>query len=198
MKRTLIILLFLPFSFAYGQKLEYGLTTGLNLSTLQNEPKFDQYFKQPDYQYLLGIRFGGLLAFAFDEEFKIKTELAYSMAGAKSDNIHLRLHNLSAPFLVVYSPAKWVNFEAGPEINFLLDVTMNGASNGDYSSIFDKFDYGLDLGVEIKVVKKVGISLRNYFGLKYNSEMVFSDASDTIKLDRSNVISLSVNYYIRN
>ena len=140
MKRAFIILVFLPFSFAYGQQLEYGIVAGFYLSTLDNEGREYDY-----YQPLPGGRLGGIFKLDLSDQFKVKTELAYSMTGAKTPGYHIRLHNVSVPVSFVYSPIEFVNIEAGAEVNLIIDATTNAAI--DYASLFDKFDFGLNLGL---------------------------------------------------
>lgn len=94
---------------------------------------------------LPGGRLGGIFKLDLSDQFKVKTELAYSMTGAKTPGYHIRLHNVSVPVSFVYSPIEFVNIEAGAEVNLIIDATTNAAI--DYASLFDKFDFGLNLGL---------------------------------------------------
>lgn len=198
-KLLIIILLAFTTSLTVGQSLEYGIKGGLNISSHHNEGSdFDIYESK------LGIVIGGSGIFRFHEKHGIKMELLYSQEGLnyKDSDIYIRINRLSIPLLYNYKLSEKFNIEAGPEFKFKVGFDSNYPPyTGDgIETIYDNFDYGGTIGLEFRLFKTLGISLRNCFSFKYQSEIIYIDQTgsnvSSIKSDKSNTLTFSVNYYL--
>lgn len=189
-----VIILCLSTTVFYGQKIQLGFKAGVNVSSLDNEgSRFDIFESKT------GFRVGGHLTLKLKGNLGLRTELLYSRDGAKFEGTdeQLDLNRLSFPILVKYSFAKIVNVELGPEFNFLLSSNPDGQFIGSNETL----DYGASAGVEVKPIDKLGIGIRNYFGLKYHGETIFTenaaDPGQVIETGRNNVFSVTLNYYLK-
>lgn len=196
-KLIIIISLFSVSTFANGQNHEFGLRGGLNFSTLKNQKS-----EYDGYEPKIGILIGGIFKNDLNDKFGISSEVLYSMEGAnfENSNNYIRIHRLSFPILVSYNLSKKITVGIGPELKLQLDVKSN--LYGDISSLYDPLDYGGTLQFEFKPINSIGISLRNYFGLKYQSVIQITDINaneiEKFKSDKSNVLNVSVTYYFGN
>ncbi len=194
-----IILLAFTTSFSVGQSLEFGIKGGLNISSHHNEGSdFDVYESK------LGIVIGGYGTFRFHEKHGIKMELLYSQEGLnyKDSDIYIRINRLSIPLLYNYKLSEKFYIEAGPEFKIKVGFDSNypPSTGDDIETIYDTFDYGGTIGLEFRLFKTIGLSLRNCFSFKYQSEIGYIDQTGSnvsyIKSDRSNTLTFSINYYL--
>ncbi len=204
MKHLLFLILSLIFicSASFAQNIQFGLKTGINLSSIK---AWDQSSEYP-YKPKIGYRFGLHTLVKVSDKWGIRTEILYSLDGTTAEgrynsNMKIHLKRISIPIQFNYAPSDWINFEVGPEFNFLLN-------NKETSFLHRGNDYGISIGAEIIIGKKLALSLRNHFGLVYRSEIMFFDDQGTLLLDsngqpiradkneRNNILSLSVNYYL--
>ena len=193
-KLIIIISLLSVSTLVNGQNHEFGLRGGLNFSTLKNQKS-----KLDVYEPKIGLLIGGIFKHDLNDKFGISSEVLYSMEGAniENSNQYIRIHRLSIPILASYNLTKKLKVGIGPELKLQLDVKSN--LHGDIASLYDPLDYGGTLEIEFKPINSIGISLRNYFGLKYQNRILVSDAEaneiENIKSDKSNVLNMSVTYY---
>lgn len=202
MKKSLLVLIILvPTSITVGQQFEYGLKGGLNISTLKNESSdFDIYSAKAGYHV------GLYSSFFFSEHLGLRTELVYSLEGANFENSDefVRINRISVPLLFNYRFLEKVGVEVGPEFKLQTGFDSNvPASRGNVESLYEKLDYGISLGVEFLPFEKIGIIVRNYFGLKYHSETFISEEIEgqfmslaSMKSDRTNVFQLAIQYQL--
>ncbi|MCR9254102.1 MAG: PorT family protein [bacterium] len=184
----------------FAQDLEFGLKGGVNVSSLNNEgSELDSYKPKP------GLLIGVFGTFGTTKNSALKTELLYSMEGAnhKDSDTFVRLHRLAIPILFNYKLTESVRLEAGPELKYQIGFDSDFLGGQDnLEGTFHDVDYGLSVGFEIKPISKIGISVRNYFGLKYHGNSIFSDENGNvtaqIRSDRTNVLSVALNYYLKN
>ncbi len=182
-----------------AQDFQFGVKTGLNISTLDNEgSEIDTYKPQ------LGLMLGTFGALGISEKSSLKAELIFSMEGAnyKSSNTYVRLNRLSLPLLYNYKLSPLISVEAGPELKYQIGFDSNfPSSQGNLKGLYENLDHGISIGVEISPISKFRLSLRNYFGMKYHSNYILTDENgnitERIKSDRSNVLTLAVNYYLK-
>ena len=153
---------------------------------------------------MYGINVGGFGKIQMNKKSDIKVEFLYSMEGTntKTTDIYLRLNRLSIPLLFCYQPIEKISLETGPEFK----IQLNGDSNvpaaiAFFESGYTTFDYGFSFGMGFEPFNQFEISIRKYFGLKYHSEIgIFDKMANRIgeyKSGRTNVISISINYYLR-
>lgn len=183
-----------------AQDLEFGLKSGLNVSSLNNEGS-----ELDSYKSKLGLLIGAFGTFETTKNSALKTELLYSMEGAnhKDSDTFIRLHRLAIPILFHYKLTESIRLEAGPEFKYQVGFDSDFLGGPDnLEATFHDVDYGVSVGFEFKPISKIGISVRNYFGLKYHGDSIFSDENGNItaqiRSDRTNVFSVAVNYYLKN
>ncbi len=181
-----------------AQDLQFGIKGGINFSSLDNEGSSLDH-----YQSKLGFNSGLFAMIGITKKYSLKTELYYSMEGAdyQDSDLYIRLNRLSLPVLINYKLGKAISIEAGPEAKFQVGFKTNLSSfQGNIKSIYENLDYGATVGLTIRPLEKVGLTVRNYFGMKYHSSYNFINESGEItshiKTDRTNILSVSINYYL--
>ncbi|MBT1704110.1 porin family protein [Chryseosolibacter indicus] len=191
---TLIVLVLTVPLICSAQATKFGIKAGINRSTLDNEGSDFEMFEART-----GFRAGVHALFNLKDKWNLRAELLYSNDGAnfKDTDLYLKLNQLSLPLLVNYAFTNSVSLELGPEFNYIIHEDSKWFL--DEPSLSKKFDYGVALGIEVKPVSSLGVSLRNYFGFRYHDEFTSRDINnnltDRLKIARSNVLSLSLNYY---
>lgn len=142
-----------------AQEIKIGFKAGLNISNLKESGT--------NTTTKTGFHGGLFLENFINEKFAIQPEILYSSQGAKEEgklpflnqnvNATLSLDYINVPVMLKYYPIKNFSIEAGPQIGFLLssklDITSKYNSNitidnSDLHALFNKFDYGLNFGLE--------------------------------------------------
>jgi hypothetical protein len=173
-------------------QISFGLNSGLNLTTLS-----DETLEREGWDSGVGYRIGGLSEIAFGK-LGLRLEVDYSyvtIKGAFDDRINL--HYISMPLTFFYKPIKQLKILVGPEVNLLVDQRGPNIPMSFGEEDFENFDYGAHVEIEFLMAKKLGVYLRNYFGLQYNGETMVLQTLTTTRLNKLNILGVGVCYYLK-
>ena len=192
MKNTFLILFLLLISQAYSQKkVNYGakaggIFSGFHTNTSANTSNF-------------GFNLGAIANLELTKNLNLQSELLLSkkggdiiMGGIGSLNINLMY--IDIPVNIQYSFLKKLSFDAGPQINFLIN------SKGKFYNSFDSsnqeveitdtnsIDFGVNGGLTYSINDKLKIQARYFYGL-----------SKVFKNNRykNSAVSLSLLYFFK-
>ncbi len=180
--KYLSILLLLTLSFlCNAQDFEYGLKSGLNLSSYRGENDGGQY-KLSGYAGVFG-------SYKLSQNTEIQSELQYARIGHRdttnSSKISTSLGYLQIPILLKFSLNIYEQFKflIGPQIGYLIDskITTDGDSDTDKSN-FEDFDYGVNVGMEYELADQFSIDARYYLGISefYKQSQIKSAAKNSV------------------
>lgn len=188
-------------------QIEWGVTGGLNLSTLDytsginfddlsfgdlNEEAQLAYSDLDNSKSKLGYNFGvyamhdiGVLSF--------NPSLLYSTAGYKTNDYSINLGYLSAPLLFGFNPIDILHVQIGPQFGYNISSKINPTDRESYSvSNYNKLDYGAVIGAMIDVGKYGNLSARYIFGLGNVTDPIPSGTEELKFQNRVFQINLSV------
>lgn len=192
----------MAFGFINAQSAKFGLKAGLNVA--------NQVYSgsgAPSPSSIVGFNLGGFVDVKIADKFHIQPELLYSTQGSKfnmtvpnggtyynTENT-FKLAYLNIPVMFKYYAAEKFSLEAGPQIGFLVDsklvVNVLGQSvSQDAKDLFDKIDFGFNLGAGYDISKKFSAGVRYNIGL---SNVMKTESGDDSKI-KNNVLSLSLGY----
>lgn len=196
MKKTILIMVALiSLSKTHAQKVNFGIKSGLNLTTIHGSDASNAKILPRAY-------FGAYLNLNITEKIHFQPEVVYSLQGYKFSNYYYytsikdHLNYLNLPLLFQYDITKKAYLEAGPQLGYLFrrnllltkdyqNGIISNSSSTDTSNI-NKFDFGIDIGSGYKLTSKFSLNLR------YNNSLTkFPTASENFK---NNVIQLGANY----
>ena len=176
---TILLLLILPF-YCNAQDFNFGLKSGLNLSTYRGENDGGQY-KLSGYA-------GVFANYEINQNIELQTELVYARLGHRDTindtKIKTSLGYLQIPLLLKITLNNFEQFKfiIGPQLGYLLDskFTIDGDSDTDKSN-FEEFDYGATVGMEYELSEYFSLDARYYLGLSefYNQSIVESNAKNS-------------------
>lgn len=171
----------------------WGLSAGPTYSSLHDKENYE-FLGGLDPR--IGFNIGGVYEWNSKKNFGFQAELAYTLAGGKGSTETTDLHYLMFPMSITYSPSSWMKLGVGPQVGIFL------GSNSDFD--FRTVDAGVQAGVEFKLKDNVGIQVKNYFGLMYDTLENNADgaANDPLspsehdyKINRNNIFQINLRYY---
>lgn len=146
-----------------GVHKNLGIKGGLNVA------KFGQEITNWDTKY--SWHAGMLAHLHMSKHFAIQPEIYYSRQGAEDvkagTNRQIELGYLQLPVLFQYMTGTGFRFQGGPQIGFLLNARqqLNGGTQTDVNSSFNKVDLGLTAGFSYVTKWSVGVDARYFYGL---------------------------------
>lgn len=190
---------------AQGDELKprFGIKGGANLSNL--------YTKDVDDNNMLtGFNAGVFAKLPVTSTFAIQPELYYTTKGAESTynntfvqgTARFNLNYIELPVLAVVNVSKYFNVHAGPYAAFLLNgsatnksnVTLFNFENNINTDDFNKFDFGLALGLGVDL-GALGFGLRYNYGLTtVGKERTFLGTNYTFPDGKNSVLSLYASF----
>ena len=196
--KTIITILILIISTSlYGQKVLFGIQAGGHLSSLHTSDKTYNGFDPK-----IGYRFGIQSKIKLGNKSNFLPELVYSNDGVKYKNptIALHINRISLPLLIGYQLNENFSLNVGPELNFFVNLKTTSWQSPWLPTLYNKTDFGVGLGLDVKLYKGLHASVKNYFGLIYLNELTFTDKdgnlTGAVRTDRSNVLAFSLKYYL--
>lgn len=185
-------------SWVAQSQTRFGVSAGLNLSSLHSENNVTDYWDSK-----LGPALSIFVEHSFNKRIGLQLDLGYSAAGANfeywGDKEPLHVHYLSVPVVFFYKPIDQLKFFVGPELNYLLQVQFDLNLSTGNDEKFKTIDYGLKAGIEYLPFPQWSISVKNYFGLHYNGTYPTNIHNDpdfeTFKINRNNIFQVSIQYY---
>jgi hypothetical protein len=180
MKKIPLMLVFLFAGYFGYSQLAFGIKSGANLATIKGS--------NVDPKYRVGWYVGGLMNISIYKKLFIQPELLFSAkGGGYYDNIgqinHLkstiRLNYFTASVLFNYKFDCNTSLFLGPEVGYLVSAynVLWGKQKFNVSDNYPvKFDVGVDVGLDYKLTKNVGIEIRYNYGFR---NMFVTDATGT-------------------
>lgn len=165
MKSLAVTFLFVALWYNGLTQNKFGITGGLNLSGVSADDGND-YVEAP-LKSILGFHAGVYYGSRLSQTFLVYTELQYSQRGVRDGFFaeKIMLAYLELPILMSWQPNKWVGFEIGPNLSYLLSSELENRI-GMYSEItFRQIDFGPTGGIRITFNEKLAAILRYYYGL---------------------------------
>ncbi len=169
MKRLIIAILIVPFSFVKAQAQEissktFGIKAGANFSNLRSTDGNNS--ESADMK--VGLHGGVFLNIPVGSIFSINPEVIYSLEGAKdnTDDSKINLNYLNIPILLQYNNESGVFIETGPQIGFLFSAKARYAGTSvDLKDQLEKTNLSWCIGAGYKLLSGVGFNARYNLGL---------------------------------
>lgn len=194
-KHSLIIVILFSISMnAQDSKMKIGIKAGINSSKYTPE-RYVGITKLADYQGKIGFYIGGFTNIKISKKLKVQLELLYTNQGSRKiiENITLTDQNgnpigneedieyranesvISLPIVLQYFVNNKFNFEGGIQLGYIInrkeEVVINpfeqflGNNSQNNNTNYDKLDFGFNLGLGYKVLEKVRIKTKYFFGI---------------------------------
>jgi hypothetical protein len=185
MKKVFLLIVSVA-SFATIQaQTKFGIKAGANLASLAGDDVDDAKMK-------IGFNVGGFAKIGLTESLSLQPELVFSAQGAKfedeGDDVKYNLSYLNIPVLLQYNLPMGLNFEAGPQIGFLVGAkAKQGDEKADVKDFFKSTDFSLALGAGYLTKANIGFNARFNLGL---GNIADSDDGDV----KNSVIQVGVFY----
>lgn len=191
MKRLIIAILIVPFSFVKAQPPEisskaFGIKAGANFSNLRSTDGNNS--KSADMK--VGLHGGVFLNIPVGSIFSINPEVIYSSEGAQdnTDDSKINLDYLNIPILLQYNNQSGVFIETGPQIGFLFAAKAKYAgTREDLKDQLEKTNFSWCIGAGYKFYSGVGFNARYNLGLSNIAKNATGDPTT-----KTNVFQLSL------
>ncbi len=172
MKKILIISILSIFLYqAAFSQMAFGVKAGANLTNigLTNIDE-DEFSFERDIR--LSYHLGVFSSLDFTKKTAVVAEILYSSkgfstTGNSADKTKINFHYIALPVLLNYKIKDRLNFEVGPELDYLVSArSKHDGQSADIGFIYrKKFDLGLDAGLKYSVDEKVNLGIRYNYGL---------------------------------
>ncbi|MDX1761030.1 MAG: porin family protein [Christiangramia sp.] len=210
-KNILIISLSLLSSSLFSQDsgLDFGVKAGANLSKYTTNFEINGY-NPNNFERKTGFYLGGFMNYEVSDIIKLQPEIVLAAAGSKNTipieargemeiitgdfKTRITDYTLNLPLLAQVYPTKNFYFEAGPQMEYILEKDNNIQENpfDDFNSEpfqetdmeYDRFDLGAALGLGYLISENLSVNARYYAGL------LGRDFIET----KSSVFNLGLNY----
>ena len=163
---SLTVTSFFHSNHSYSQ-VRFGVKSGINIATTRDLIAYPRN--------RLAWYAGGLAKIPISKKFFLQTELLYSTKGNRSYNqvgplkIVTRLNYLNVPILLGYKIDQKTSLLFGPELGYMTSAHIalsNGENFNESNSYHPKFDMGLSIGLNYRIVNDVGFEVRYNYGFK--------------------------------
>lgn len=155
----LIFLLILVLPAVAGAQVNFGIKAGVNFSTAE--------FDGSDPDRAVRLHAGIVPEISLGKVFFIRPELLYSAKGWQVPDISMKLNYISLPVLAGWRPVPDIAILLGPEVGYLAGIRRKPSSSS-FANVYEKFDYGVDVGVSYRIVKQ------------YSVELIYGQGFDTL------------------
>ncbi len=197
MKILLFSFSFLLIGYICYSQVSFGMKSGINIATTKG------LFAFPKNR--IGWQAGGFAVIPLHKKIFLQSELLYSTKGNGFNQINpfgapngvYRFNYLNLPILLGYKIDKKTSAFFGPEFGYLTSVREVYSDNDNFNVSNDfptKFDVGLGVGLNYKIIKKACIEIRYNYGFNtlYYVDAVGKRHSETKGANR--VFQIGVNY----
>ena len=165
-KYYLLLLIAAWSSIAVRAQVQVGVKGGINIATVKYK---DADPNTPSVSFNTGV----LAQIDISKNFFIRPEVQYSVKGYRFPSMGgsgtgtLRLNYIAVPILAGFPIGNKFQGLIGPEFGFLAKATsVFSGDKQDVSKNFQKFDWGLDLGVTYKITPGLGVEVRYNYGFR--------------------------------
>lgn len=194
----LLLIFFILFSNLSYSQVSFGVKSGINIATTKGLIAFPKN--------RVGCYGGAFAKIPLRNKFFLHPELLYSSKGfgvnqtnpLNAPNATYRLNYLNLPILLGYEIDRKTSAFFGPELGYLISVhqVYRHDENFNVSKDFPpKFDVGMGIGLNYKLVKNIGIELRYIYGFNtlYDVDAIGNRHGDGIN-GAHRVLQIGVNY----
>lgn len=203
MKKLLLVIAFLSFSFTQAQTVNFGAKAGVNFASLGGDAD--------DLDGKTGFHLGLVAEIPFGENLAFQPEILYSSQGAESEMTEsymgitysskdkLSFDYVNIPLLAKYTIIPGLSLHAGPQIGFLInseaeyEVTMDGETESETEDLKD-YTKGMDFALAAGLGYKLNMGV--FFNARYTAgllNIVDNEDNDDYSV-KNNVFQLSVGY----
>jgi len=159
-----------------GSRVTGQVPVGIKAGWNHNFPKYDADVKTD--QSLSGWHAGLYTQFSLAKNLFLIPELQFSTRNYRLDLFmdDLRFGYIEIPLMLSWSPAKWINLEAGPNIAFkMYSKTENGVS---VDEVFDQnIDVGFVVGPRFNFTNNLSVVTRYWWSIVPFSDHDFYNAN---------------------
>ena len=127
----------------------------------------------------IGLYAGLLGHIHINDQYAFQPEIYYSMQGAESGDISVRLDYINVPLLVQYMFDSGFRIQAGPQLGVLLNAKGENGSSVDIKDDFKAIDLGLSIGASY-------VHLSTGFGIDARFNLGLTDISESSNLSSTN------------
>jgi hypothetical protein len=180
--KKILTLLFLHLSVSSFAQISFGIKGGLNLNNVAAKNPQSNFFTV-DTNGDIGFHGGVYGKIRLNDEFSFIPELQFTRRGYFSNNFfssektHIRLDYVELPLLISYAPIKKLAIDLGLDVSYIVSaVAKNESTSYNIRDFLDKqFDWGLTGGLRFKIIEKISLIGRYYFGLAAINKIDFRD-----------------------
>lgn len=140
-----------------AQEFTWGAKAGLNIAKLK--VSFGSFSTSTDD--LISFHGGLYGKLKTSEKFFIQPEFLYSGQGGKGDGGSFSMGYLNVPVMLAFVFTPGVSLQAGPQIGFLMNATVDGT---DVKSGMNSIDFGAGFGLGVERPSGVSFSFRYNIG----------------------------------
>ena len=195
----LLMLLISTYVCAQNSNTTFGIKSGINLSKYSPEI-YVGVQRLADYQFNLGFYVGGFSNIEISEKVKIQPELLLYTQGTKTvvDEVNIiderrNISNsrfemniteyvISLPVTLQYFISEKINLEGGLQLGFIVDrkdkIIEDPFSNINQEETtptdFDKFDFGINIGVGYNLSESLRLNSRYFIGILERDDIIKS------------------------
>lgn len=154
---------------AYAQvkaDLKAGMKAGMNINTVK-------YREADPNTSGIGFNAGVLAEITVNKNFFIRPELLYSVKGYRSPLVGAngtatsRLNYINLPVLAGFPISRQLALLIGPEFGYMVKATYKyGSTTSNATDLYQRFDWGLDLGATYKFTPALGVEVRYNYGFR--------------------------------
>jgi hypothetical protein len=165
-KYCFLVVAFIAGNLSARAQVEIGLKAGMNVNTVK-------YRKAEPNTASIGFNVGVLTQITVNKSFFIQPELLYSVKGYRSTLVGYngyttsRLNYINLPILAGFPISQQLAFLIGPEFGYMVKAAYKeGGATLNATDLYQRFDWGLDLGATYKFTPALGVEVRYNYGFR--------------------------------
>lgn len=166
MKKISLILVSFFISYLSYSQVSFGVKSGINIATTRGMIEYTRL--------KLGWYGGAFAMIPLDKKIFLQPEILYSSKGTGVRKYTAlrsvtNYNYINVPILFGYNIDHKTSLLLGPEVGYLTsvhEIYEDGDNLNVSKSYAPKFDAGLDIGLNYKILKKAGIEIRYNYGFK--------------------------------
>lgn len=197
MRKTLLTLSFLLIGYFGYNQVNFGAKSGINIATTKGLLAYATN--------RIGWYGGGSATISLHKKLFFQAEFLYSSKGNGEKKYTavkttFNFNYLDIPILLGYNIDKKTSLLLGPEFGYLMSAHMiyeDGDNENVSKTYAPKFDAGLDIGLNYKIEKKIGIEVRYNYGFKILYYIDGAGVHHTENKAGNRVFQIGVNYLFK-
>jgi hypothetical protein len=196
LKNIFLSILFSLAGYLGYSQVSFGAKSGMNIATTKD------LIELPKNR--IGWYVGGFVTIPVHKKFFWQTELLYSTKGHSVNQTNtpktiLKFNYLTVPVLLGYEIDHKTSIYFGPEFGYLLSAFFRYNNNASFDVLENyrpRFDLGLDIGLDYKIINKIGVEMRYNYGFEYIYYIDFADVEHKETKGANRVFQIGLNYIL--